>query len=220
MPSVVPRPTSRRRRPRARWADSPPACPTPPHGGTGTRGWRSPLIRVGRGKPTASLEVKVGQGKLPDSEGRPRRSPTSPRPSSRWATRRSPTSYQVGPRQLRLIGKRLGTTDLSITTGAGKTYDFEIQVVADLELLGTQLRQMFPDATLQARAGPREAGRRGAGPRRRAGRADHLDPGVPRSDRSQQVQIVGQIDDVPGISVRAMSGADPRRSIPNAPGGE
>jgi pilus assembly protein CpaC len=57
--------------------------------------------------------------------------------------------YQVGPKQLRLIGKKLGTTDLSITTGGNKTYDFEIQVVADLDVLRTQLKQMFPDAQLK-----------------------------------------------------------------------
>ena len=57
--------------------------------------------------------------------------------------------FQVGPRQLRLIGKRLGTTDLSITTGAGRTYDYEVQVVADLDDLRAQLRQLFPDASLR-----------------------------------------------------------------------
>ena len=57
--------------------------------------------------------------------------------------------FQVGPRQIRLIGKRLGTTDLSITTGSGKTFDFEIQVVADLDVLRAQLKQMFPDASLK-----------------------------------------------------------------------
>ncbi len=57
--------------------------------------------------------------------------------------------YQVGPKQLRLIGKKLGVTDLSVTTGSGKTYDFELQVVADLDVLRAQLKQMFPDAQLK-----------------------------------------------------------------------
>ena len=40
-------------------------------------------------------------------------------------------------------------TDLAITTGAGKTYSFVVQVVADLPVLTAQLRQLFPDATLR-----------------------------------------------------------------------
>jgi pilus assembly protein CpaC len=55
----------------------------------------------------------------------------------------------VGPRQIRIIGERLGTTDLSITTSDGRTYTFEIRVVADLDILRTQLRCIFPDASLK-----------------------------------------------------------------------
>jgi pilus assembly protein CpaC len=55
----------------------------------------------------------------------------------------------VGPRQLRLIGQKVGATDLSITTGDGKTFSFEIEVVADLSVLRVQLRAMFPDASLK-----------------------------------------------------------------------
>ena len=40
-------------------------------------------------------------------------------------------------------------TDLSITTSSGRTFDFEIQVVADLDVLRAQLRQMYPDASLK-----------------------------------------------------------------------
>jgi pilus assembly protein CpaC len=55
----------------------------------------------------------------------------------------------VGPRQIRIIGERLGTTDLSITTSDGRTFTFEIRVVADLDVLRTQLRCIFPDASLK-----------------------------------------------------------------------
>jgi pilus assembly protein CpaC len=55
----------------------------------------------------------------------------------------------VGPRQLRVLGLRLGNTDLAITTADNRTFTFEIQVVADLRILRAQLKSMFPDATLK-----------------------------------------------------------------------
>ncbi|WZP00662.1 pilus assembly protein N-terminal domain-containing protein [Isosphaeraceae bacterium EP7] len=56
--------------------------------------------------------------------------------------------FQVGPRQLRLIGKSLGSTDLTVTDSTGRSYDFEVRVVADLDPLRAMLRQSFPDASL------------------------------------------------------------------------
>ncbi len=53
------------------------------------------------------------------------------------------------PRLVRLIGRRAGITDLSITTADDQTYSFEVHVVYDLDLLRTQLRQVFPDAQLR-----------------------------------------------------------------------
>src|SRR5262249_50689517 len=41
----------------------------------------------------------------------------------------------VGPRQIRVIGMRTGVTDLAITTSDGRTYSFEVRVVADLQVL-------------------------------------------------------------------------------------
>ena len=83
--------------------------------------------------------------------------------------------FQVGPRQLRLIGKRLGSTDLSVTTSSGKTYAFELQVVADLDVLRIQLRQMFPEASLQLAQVRSKVVVEGQARRRHAGRPDHLD---------------------------------------------
>ncbi len=59
--------------------------------------------------------------------------------------------FQVlpNPRMIRLIGKRAGVTDLSITTADGQTYSFEVHVVYDLELLQAELKQVFPDAFLR-----------------------------------------------------------------------
>jgi pilus assembly protein CpaC len=55
----------------------------------------------------------------------------------------------VGPRQLRLIGQRIGVTDLSLTTADNRTYNFEVHVVPDLHVLRAQLRCIFPDASLR-----------------------------------------------------------------------
>jgi pilus assembly protein CpaC len=55
----------------------------------------------------------------------------------------------VPPRQIRVLGLRVGTTDLGITTPEGKTYNYEVQVVPDLNVLRCQLKAMFPDASLK-----------------------------------------------------------------------
>lgn len=55
----------------------------------------------------------------------------------------------VGPRQIRVLGLRLGSTDLSMTTPDGRVYTFEVQVVADLDVLRAELKAMFPDATVK-----------------------------------------------------------------------
>jgi pilus assembly protein CpaC len=55
----------------------------------------------------------------------------------------------LNTRQIRVVGQRIGVTDLSVTTAAGKTYSFEIRVIADLTVLRCQLRQLYPDAVLK-----------------------------------------------------------------------
>ena len=52
----------------------------------------------------------------------------------------------VSPRQLRLVGSRLGNTDISVITAQGQVFTFEVHIVADLDLLQSQLRAQFPDA--------------------------------------------------------------------------
>ncbi|MDB5350330.1 MAG: pulD [Planctomycetota bacterium] len=100
------------------------------------------------GATSATIEVKIGQGRfLTLKEDLAAAGPRLP-----FIAVGDPTVvdfYKAGPRQIRLIGKHLGTTDLSITTGSGKTYEFEVQVVADLDVLRGQLRAMFPDAGLK-----------------------------------------------------------------------
>jgi len=45
---------------------------------------------------------------------------------------------------IRLIGRRVGVTDLSIVAADGQTYSYEVHVVFDLEMLRAHLRQVFP----------------------------------------------------------------------------
>jgi pilus assembly protein CpaC len=54
----------------------------------------------------------------------------------------------INPRQIRIIGQRIGVTDFSVTTAAGKTYSFEVRVMIDLAPLCARLRCLFPDASL------------------------------------------------------------------------
>ena len=55
----------------------------------------------------------------------------------------------VSPRQIRVVGKLMGVTELSITTGDDRTYSFEIHVVADLDTLRGQVKTLFPDASIK-----------------------------------------------------------------------
>jgi pilus assembly protein CpaC len=61
----------------------------------------------------------------------------------------------LNSRQIRIIGRGLGVTDLAITTAAGvgeppfhNTYNFEIRVLADLGIIHAKLRSAFPDASV------------------------------------------------------------------------
>lgn len=57
--------------------------------------------------------------------------------------------FVIGSRQIRIIGQRIGATDFSIGTGDNQVYTFQVQVVADLNVLRCQLRAVFPDANLR-----------------------------------------------------------------------
>jgi pilus assembly protein CpaC len=103
---------------------------------------------AGLGEAVGALEVKVGQGRFVVLK-EDLAAPNQPAPFIAIGDPTVADFFQVGPRQLRLIGKRMGATDLSITTGSGKVYAFELQVVADLDILRIQLKQMFPEASLK-----------------------------------------------------------------------
>jgi pilus assembly protein CpaC len=55
----------------------------------------------------------------------------------------------LNARQIRLLGERLGTTDISLVTVDGRVYNLEVRVVFDLEPLLLQLRASFPEAGLK-----------------------------------------------------------------------
>jgi pilus assembly protein CpaC len=55
----------------------------------------------------------------------------------------------INSRQIRVMGLRVGVTDLSITTARNQTYSFEVRVLADLSLLQGRLRAFFPDASVK-----------------------------------------------------------------------
>jgi pilus assembly protein CpaC len=53
------------------------------------------------------------------------------------------------PRMIRLVGRRAGTTDLSVVTADGQTYGFELQVLYDLDVVAAHLRQAFPNDSVK-----------------------------------------------------------------------
>jgi pilus assembly protein CpaC len=54
----------------------------------------------------------------------------------------------IGSRHIRIVGKRIGVTDLTITTKDGKTYSFEVHVIYNLDLMRARLKEVFPDASI------------------------------------------------------------------------
>ncbi|HUE74883.1 MAG TPA: pilus assembly protein N-terminal domain-containing protein [Pirellulaceae bacterium] len=58
--------------------------------------------------------------------------------------------FQVlGPRHIRLIGKRIGVTDLVVTTVDQKSYSYQVHVVYDLNLVQARIRELMPDAQVR-----------------------------------------------------------------------
>lgn len=55
----------------------------------------------------------------------------------------------LGPQLIRIVGKRIGVTDLSFVTADGETFAYQINVGYDLQLVEAQLKQLFPDAMIK-----------------------------------------------------------------------
>ncbi|WP_337172925.1 pilus assembly protein N-terminal domain-containing protein [Paludisphaera sp.] len=104
-------------------------------------------VLSGGGLAAGTIEVKVGQGRFltfPEDLAQPGKQA----PFLAIGDPLVADFFQVGPRQIRLMGKRLGVTDFIVTTSTGKTYEYELRVVPDLPALDDELRRRFPDARL------------------------------------------------------------------------
>jgi pilus assembly protein CpaC len=53
------------------------------------------------------------------------------------------------PQMIRLLGKRAGTTDLTLITTDNQTISFEVNVLYDIHVLRAQLTRIFPDAQIR-----------------------------------------------------------------------
>ena len=169
----------------------------------------------GLGQSISTIEIKVGQGRfLTVKEDLV--APNQPAPFLAVGDPTVADFFQVGPRQLRLIGKRLGVTDLSITTSSGRTYDFEIQVVADLDVLRAQLRQMYPDASL--RLGQVRNKLVVEGQARDAAQVSRIIATIDGYMRTiQTIQISGQVGDVRAAIQPADPNVPPPQPVPGGP---
>jgi len=96
----------------------------------------------------ALFEVIVGQGRLLTVKD-DLAAPGKPEPLIAIGDPTVVDFEVVGLRHVRVSGRRIGVTDLSIVTPDRNEYTFEIQVIADLDILRARLRQTFPDAQLQ-----------------------------------------------------------------------
>ena len=96
-----------------------PRLPSPP-----TTREAPPGIVDGIGEARAIIEVKAGQGRFLTLR-EDLVIPNQPAPFLAVGDPSVVDFFQVGARSLRLIGKRLGATDLTVTTGSGSTYAFD-----------------------------------------------------------------------------------------------
>lgn len=172
-------------------------------------------------KTSSTIEVKLGQGRILALKKRL----TAPGQSAPFLAVGDPNVldfFVVGPQQIRLIGKKLGTTDLSITIGAGaqsETMDFEVQVIADLDVLRGQLRQMFPDASLKLAQLREKIVVEGQA--RDAAQVGRILAAIDTYVRSvQRIQILGQIANGENeVAADPLNPAEPVPPVPGAPPG-
>ena len=95
----------------------------------------------------AVVEVIVGQGRILTTK-----EPMAKEGETVLLAAGDPTVIDVtaeGPRMLRILGRQVGVTDLSVTTSSGKTYTYQVHVIYDLPLLSAYLQQVFPDALIE-----------------------------------------------------------------------
>lgn len=120
----------------------------------------SPSLRAARAssfierisKNDASIEVIVGQGRTLTLAGDLLTGDQETNATQPTISLGDPTVADfsiTGTRHLRIIGQKVGVTDLSILTAAGETYSYEIHVVLDLKLLEARLLELVPDANVR-----------------------------------------------------------------------
>jgi pilus assembly protein CpaC len=102
----------------------------------------------------AVIKLMIGQARLLTFKG-DIATPSGPGPKSQIAigdTTIADAYFYINeghPRLIRLVGKRPGTTDMSVITADGQAYSFEVQVLYDLDLLAAHLRQAFPNDSVR-----------------------------------------------------------------------
>jgi pilus assembly protein CpaC len=103
----------------------------------------------------------------------------------------------IGSRQIRVLGRRIGITDLTVSSGTGEEYSYEIHVEMDLRLLEAKLSQLFPDAHI---------------------RLAHLGPNLIVEGEARDTQQLDQISRVLKKAISATVTVDPRAASRNQAG--
>lgn len=100
-------------------------------------------------KPDAMFEVVLGQGRLivlKDELVQPDPKKKGEQAVIAVANPEIADFEMLGPRHIRLIGRRVGVTDLAVTSFDQTTYTYQVHVVYDLDLVQARIRELFPDA--------------------------------------------------------------------------
>lgn len=97
----------------------------------------------------ATIEVVVGRGRLLTLQ-EPLADPAGTETPVVAVGDPTAVDFDILPssRMIRILGRRVGVTDLSVVTAKGNAYSFTVRVVYDLNLLRAYLKQQFPNATL------------------------------------------------------------------------
>ena len=149
-------------------------------------------------KNDASIQIVVGQGRTL-TLGKDLQWPTGDAapPSVAVTDPLIADVVVIGSRQIRVLGRRIGTTDLTVSSGTGEEYSYEIHVEMDLRLLEAKLTQLFPDAHI---------------------RLAHLGPNLLVEGEARDTQQLDQISRVLNKAISATITVDPRALQRTPPG--
>jgi len=147
----------------------------------------------------ASISIVVGQGRTL-TLGKELQWPTddSAPPSVAVTDPMIADVVVIGNRQIRVLGRRIGVTDLTISSGSGEEYSYELHIEMDLRLLEAKLMQLFPDAHV---------------------RLAHLGPNLIVEGEARDTQQLDQITRVLKKAVSATITIDPRAANQRPQGG-